>query len=60
MDELSIKINKEGLLKLLKSHISIYYGQTIDGELIEQICAYTVNSLEDFFNYKQHKGEENG
>lgn len=50
MDDLMIKINMESLSKILKSHIGLHYGKSIDADLLEVICNNVIESIEYFFN----------
>lgn len=49
-EEFRIKLNQDDLKKLLKSNLSVYYGETIDSNSIELLVMNIVDSIEFFLN----------
>jgi hypothetical protein len=53
MDEIHISINQDDFKKLLRSHLSNYYGQVIDRDLITQLSDFTCESIVKYLNDKK-------
>jgi len=51
-DSFEIKINKDDFNKLLRSHLTIYYGQVVDKELIDQLTRYVTESIDLYLSSK--------